>query len=131
MIKMKYDLLSDVLSAIKNGDNSGKEHTITPYSKLVKNVLFILQKHKYIGEFEYIDDNRGGKFKIQLIGKINNCRAIKPRYNANLEDFEKFEKRFLPASGMGFIIVSTSKGLMTHTEAKEKNIGGTLLGYVY
>ena len=56
---MKYDLLSDVLSAIKNGDNAGKSFTIVPASNLVKNVLLILQKHKYIGDFEYIDDNRG------------------------------------------------------------------------
>jgi len=128
---MKQDLLSDVLTAIKNGDNAGKEYTITPSSKLVKRVLFILQKHKYIGDFEYVDDNRGGKFKIQLIGKVNDCKAIKPRYYVAVDDYERFEKRFLPASGMGFMIVSTSKGLMIHSEAKEKGIGGTLLGYVY
>lgn len=128
---MRYDLLSDVLSAIKNGDNSGKEYTITPSSKLVKNVLLILQKQKYIGDFEYIDDNKGGKFKIQLIGKVNDCRAIRPRYYAKVEDYEKFEKRFLPAAGLGFIIVSTSKGLMLHSEAKEKSIGGTLLAFIY
>lgn len=131
MIVMKYDLLSDVMSAIKNGDRSGKPYTITPSSKLVKNILLILQKHKYIGDFEYIDDNMGGKFKIQLVGKVNDCKAIRPRYYAKVEDYEKFEKRFLPAAGMGFIIVSTSKGLMLHSEAKEKNIGGTLLGFVY
>jgi small subunit ribosomal protein S8 len=128
---MKYDLLSDVLSAIKNGDNAGKEYTITPSSKLIKNVLFILQKHKYIGDFEYIDDKHGGKFKIQLIGKVNDCRAIRPRYHAKVDDYEKFEKRFLPAAGMGLIIVSTSRGLMMHSEAKEKCIGGTLLMFVY
>ena len=128
---MRYDLLSDVLSALKNGDNAGKEYTVTPASKLVKNVLLILQKHKYIGDLEYVDDNRGGKFKIQLIGKINNCRAIRPRYYAKVDDYEKFEKRFLPAAGMGFIIVSTSKGLMLHSDAKEKVIGGTLLAFIY
>ena len=128
---MKYDLLSDVLSAIKNGDNAGKSFTIVPASNLVKNVLLILQKHKYIGDFEYIDDNRGGKFKIQLIGKVNDCRAIRPRFYAKVEDYVKFEKRFLPAAGLGFIIVSTSKGLMLHSDAKENNLGGTLLAFIY
>lgn len=119
------------MSAIKNGDKAGKSNTIMPSSKLVKEVLLILQKHKYIGDFEYIDDNYGGRFQIQLIGKINDCNAIRPRFYAKVEDYEKFEKRFLPAAGMGFIIVSTSKGLMIHSDAKEKNLGGTLLGYIY
>ena len=128
---MRHDLLSDVLSAIKNGDKVGKSEAITPSSKLVKNVLLILQKHDYIGDFEYLDDNRGGKFKIQLLGKVNDCRAIRPRSFIKVEDYEKFEKRFLPAAGMGFIIVSTSKGMMLHSEAKEKGIGGTLIAFVY
>jgi small subunit ribosomal protein S8 len=128
---MRHDLLSDVLSAIKNGDRVGKKETITSASKLIKNVLLILQEHNYIGDFEYIDDKRGGKFKIQLLGKVNNCNAIRPRFYVKADQYEKFEKRFLPAAGMGFIIVSTSKGLMIHSEAKEKGIGGTLLGFVY
>jgi small subunit ribosomal protein S8 len=128
---MRHDLLSDVLSAIKNGDKVGKSETVTPSSKLVKNVLLILQKHNYIGDFEHMDDNRGGKFKIQLLGKVNDCKAIRPRFYIKAEDYEKFEKRLLPAAGMGFIIVSTSKGMMLHSEAKEKGIGGTLIAFVY
>lgn len=128
---MKHDLLSNVLSAIKNGDRYGKRETVTSYSMLVKNVLLILQKNNYIGDFECVDDKRGGKIKIQLLGKINNCNAIRPRFYIRKNDYEKYEKRFLPAVGMGFIIISTSKGLLTHTEAKEKGLGGTLLCYVY
>jgi len=128
---MKHDILSDVLSAIKNGDRYGKRETVSSYSILVKNVLLILQKNNYIGDFEYIDDKRGGKIKIQLLGKVNNCNAIRPRFYIRKDEYEKYEKRFLPAVSMGFIIISTSKGLLTHTEAKEKGLGGTLLCYVY
>jgi small subunit ribosomal protein S8 len=128
---MRHDLLSDVLSAIKNGERVGKDETIVPASKLAKNVLLILQKHKYIGDFEYIDDKRGGKFRIQLLGKINDCNAIRPRFFVKKDEYEKWEKRYLPAAGMGFLIVSTSSGVMIHIEAKEKGIGGTLLAYVY
>jgi small subunit ribosomal protein S8 len=128
---MRHDLLSDVLSAIKNGERQGREEAITPASKLIKNVLLLLQKHKYIGDFEYVDDNRGGKFKVQLQGKINDCNSIRPRFTVKKEDYEKYEKRFLPAVGMGFIIVSTPQGVMTHMEAKEKGVGGSLLAYVY
>ena len=128
---MRHDLVSDVLSAIKNGDMCGKKEIVTPVSKLVKNVLLILQKNNYIGDFEHIDDRKGGKFRIQLLGKINNCNAIRPRISIKTDDYVKYEKRFLPASDMGLIMVSTSKGLLTHDKAKEKGLGGVLIGFVY
>jgi len=128
---MRHDLVSDVLSTIKNGDKSGKGEVVTPFSKLVKGVLLILQKYNYIGDFEFIDDKKGGKFKVQLLGKINDCNSIRPRFYVKKDEYEKYEKRFLPGAEMGVLIVSTSKGLLTHKEAKEKNIGGSLIGYIY
>ncbi|RLG18725.1 30S ribosomal protein S8, partial [Nanoarchaeota archaeon] len=68
---------------------------------------------------------------VKLRGRINDCKVIKPRYSCKLDEFEKFEKRFLLSRDLGIIIVSTSKGLMTHREAKEKRIGGVLIAYVY
>jgi small subunit ribosomal protein S8 len=128
---MRHDLLSDVLSAIKNGDKSGKRETVTAFSKLVKSVLLILQKHDYIGDFEYIDDKKGGKVRIQLLGKINDCNSIRPRFYVKRDGYEKYEKRFLPAIGLGFLIVSTPQGILTNDVAKEKGLGGILLAYVY
>lgn len=124
-------MVSDIFCIIKNGEKYGKKEVITPASKLVKNILLILQKHNYIGDFEYIDDKKGGKFRIQLLGKINECNSIKPRFYIKKDEFEKFEKRFLPAADFGFLIISTSKGLLTNKEAKEKGVGGTLIGYIY
>ena len=128
---MRHDLLSDVLSAIKSGDTVGKTETVTPASKLIKDVLLIMQKHNFVGNFEYIEDGKGGKFKIQLIGNINDCKSIRPRFAVKLDEFEKYERRFLPSVGVGLIVVSTAKGIMTHLEAKEKKLGGRLLAYVY
>lgn len=128
---MKHDLLSDVLSSINNGDKYGKLEANVPFSKLIKEVLMILQKHGYIGDFEYIDDKKGGKFKIQLLGKVNRCNSIKPRFFVKKDGYEKWEKRYLPAIGLGFIIVSTNHGIMIHKEARDKEIGGTLLAYIY
>lgn len=128
---MRHDLLSDAMSALKNGDAVGKRGVIIPASSLVKNVLLVLQKRGYVGEFEHIDDGRGGKFSIRLIGKINDAGAVRPRFSCTLKEFAKFERRFLPAFAFGFIIVSTSKGILTHEEAKEKGVGGKLLAYIY
>ena len=85
----------------------------------------------YISGFEPIDDRREGMLRVQLAGKINECAAIKPRYAVRKNEFEKYEKRYLPSFDVGTIIVSTSKGVFTHTQAKEKELGGRLLAYVY
>lgn len=128
---MRFDLLSDMMSGIKNGDNVGKKEVVIPASKLLRDVLKVLQKHEFVGNFEFVDDGRGGKIKIGLKGAVNNCGAIRPRFATRLAEFEKFEHRFLPAAGFGLLIVSTSKGVMTHDDAKKHKIGGKLLAYVY
>jgi len=129
---MLLDPLADALSTIKNAENVGKpECTISPASKLIGSVLEVMKDKEYIGDFEFIDDGKSGLFKVQLIGKINTCGVIKPRHSVKTSEFEKWEKRFLPARGFGLIILTTSNGVMTHYEARDTGVGGQLLAYVY
>jgi small subunit ribosomal protein S8 len=128
---MRHDTLADVLSAIKNSERVGNKECIAPASSLVKEVLKVMQKNNFIGVFEFIDDGRSGKFKIELTNRINDCNVIKPRYPVKVDEFEKWEKRYLPARGFGILILSTNKGVMTHEEAKKKKLGGKLLAYVF
>jgi small subunit ribosomal protein S8 len=90
-----------------------------------------MQLNGFIGEFEFIDDGRSGKFKVQLLGRINKCGAIKPRFSVSVGEFETWEKKFLPSRDIGIMVVSTSKGVIAHRDAEEKNIGGRLLAFVY
>lgn len=129
---MRHDLLSDILSHVKNAEAVGKpEIVLKPTSKLVRAVLKIMQDMAYVGKIDYIDDGRGGKIKLELLGKINNTGAVRPRFKVAVTELEKFEKRYLPARGFGLLIVSTSKGIMTHHECKKNNVGGVLLAFVY
>jgi len=128
---MRHDLLSDVLYTISNAEKIGKKTCNVPASSMVKNVLKVMQDSKYIGNFEFIDDGKSGAFAIDLIGKINKTRTIKPRFSIKHDGFEKWESRYLPAKGFGLLIVSTSKGIMSQKEAKEKGIGGRLVAYIY
>jgi len=128
----KKDLINDTLVAIKNAEAVGKSDvTVEPTSKLLKGILKIMQHAGYIGDFEYVDDHKGGKFKISLQHRINKCGAIKPRFAVKREEYEKWEQRYLPARDFGVLIVSTSQGLMTHNESKEKGLGGRLIAYIY
>ncbi|MEM2874032.1 MAG: 30S ribosomal protein S8 [Candidatus Nanoarchaeia archaeon] len=129
---MKHDVLADALCALKNVKEKGqKEVIVRPISKLVIKIFEILKKEGYIEAFEIFTDKRGGHARIILSNLINDIGVIKPRFSATLEEFEKFEKRYLPAKDFGRLIVSTSKGIMTHLDAKAANQGGVLLAYVY
>jgi small subunit ribosomal protein S8 len=128
---MRHDLLSDVLYVINNAEKVGRRFCLVPASSLVKNVLMVIQKAGYIGDFEFIDDGKSGQFRIDLIGRINKSRAIRPRFAVKSDQFEKWESRYLPAKGFGMLILSTPKGVMSQKEATEKQTGGRLLAYVY
>ena len=129
---MLNDPLANVFSKIMNAERRGmKECMIKPSSKIIKKLLNLMNAQGYIGKYEEIHDNRGNILKINLIGRINECNIIKPHYQVKKTEFEKFEKRYLPAKDFGIIFISTSFGIMTHIEAKEKNTGGILLAYCY
>ena len=131
VIIMRHDLLSDVLYVINNAENIGRTTVVVPASKLAKDVLMVVQRAGYIGSFEFIDDRKAGKFNVELIGKINKSRAVRPRFSIAKDEYEKWETRYLPAKGFGLLIISTSKGVMSQKEATEMGIGGRLLGFVY
>ena len=126
------DPLANALSKIFNAEHIGKKTCLVkPLSLLLVKVLTIMKEQGYIGEFERVEDGCGGYLKINLLGKINHCNAIKPRFAVGLLDYERFEKRFLLSKNFGFLVVSTPQGLMTQTEAIEQHLGGRLLAYCY
>ncbi|MEM4246785.1 MAG: 30S ribosomal protein S8 [Candidatus Woesearchaeota archaeon] len=129
---MLNDPLANVLSGILNYDRVGKKlFTVHPASRVVRKVLQILNEQGYLGSTEVVTESRGGVVKVNLLGNINKCGVIKPRFSVTMGEYEKFEKRFLPAKGVGVLIVSTIKGMMTHEEAKSQNLGGRLIAYCY
>jgi small subunit ribosomal protein S8 len=126
------NILANLFSSLQNAEmRRKKECMVIPASNLASEVMRVLQKKRYIGEFEFIDDGVSGKLRVQLLGRINRCGAITPRYPIKAREYTKWESRYLPAVGVGMLIVSTSDGVLSHSEAEEKKIGGRLLGYVY
>ncbi len=121
-----------MMSTILMYERVGKrELVINPVSKIMKKVLEILKESMYVGDVEELSAGRGGFAKLHLLGNINKCGVIKPRFSVTQYDFEKFEKRYLPAQGVGILILSTPLGVMTHVQAVEKGIGGRLIAYCY
>ncbi|CAG8500523.1 6555_t:CDS:2 [Ambispora leptoticha] len=128
---VRISVLNDALTNIVNAEKRGKRQVlIRPSSKVVVKFLLVMQKHGYIGEFEEIDDHRSGKIVIQLNGRLNKCGVISPRFNIKLEDVEKWVNNLLPSRQFGFLVLTTSSGIIDHHEARRKHTGGKILATV-
>jgi len=129
---VRISVLNDCLNAIVNAERRGKRQVlIRPASKVIIKFLEVMMKHGYIGEFEIIDDHRAQKIVIELNGHLNKCGIISPRFDIKLSQLESWQNNLLPARQFGFLVLTTSYGIMDHEEAKRKQTGGKILGYFY
>lgn len=93
--------------------------------------LYIPISKGYIGEFEIVDDHRSQKIVVELVGRINKCGVISPRFDCEINDLEKWIVNLLPSRQFGHVVLSTTYGIMTHEEARTKKTGGKILGFFY
>lgn len=126
------DPLSNALSGLDNAESVGHlTHEIRPASNEIGSVLEVFYDRGYIDGFDFVDDGKAGQFEVELRGAINECGPVKPRYAAGADGFERWEKRFLPARDFGALVVTTSEGIMSHYEARDRGLGGQVIAYVY
>ena len=119
------DTIADMLTRIRNA-NSAKHPTVDiPASNLKKQIAQILLDEGYIKAFKVIDDSKYTDSRAQVITGLR--RVSKPglRIYSNCKDMPKVMK------GLGIAIVSTSKGIMTDKKAREMNVGGEVLAFVW
>ncbi|HIJ10984.1 TPA: 30S ribosomal protein S8 [Candidatus Woesearchaeota archaeon] len=129
---MLNDPLAAALTKILNAEKVGKRDVvIRPASRMITKILTLMNEHNFIGSFEKVENGKGGELHVNLLGNVNKCGVVKPRFSTKQNEFEKWEKRYLPAKDFGIILVSTPLGIVTHTNAKEKHTGGKLLAYCY
>ena len=128
------DVIADMLTRIRNANDAKHESVDVPASNLKKSIAQILLDEGYIKNFQIVDDGKQGIIRVALKyapGKqkvIHGLRRVsKPglRIYSNCEDMPKV------MNGLGIAIVSTSKGVMTDKKARQANVGGEILAFVW
>lgn len=129
---VRMNVLADCLKSIINAEKRGKRQVlIRPSSKVVLKFLRLMQKHGYIGEFEVVDDHRSNKIVVDLNGRLNKCGVISPRFDIALTDLEQIASNLLPSRQFGYVVLTTTYGILDHEEARKRHVGGKLLGFFY
>ena len=133
MTMTSTDPISDMLTRIRNAINVRKHEVTMPHSKMKEPVAKVLVASKFLAILEVVDAPVGKELKITIAPEDTNARITeivrlsKPgrRMYANVKDIPTVKQ------GRGLVVVSTSKGLMTGIEAKNKRLGGELICKVY
>lgn len=101
---VRMNVLADALKCINNAEKRGKRQVLLrPCSKVIIKFLTVMMKHGYIGEFEIVDDHRSGKVVVNLTGRLNKCGVISPRFDAPINDIEKWTNNLLPSRQFGWV----------------------------
>ena len=128
------DTIADLLTRIRNASTAKHTTVDIPASNMKKSITQILLDEGYIKDFKVIDDGKQGIIRVTLKYDENRNSVIsglkrvsKPglRIYAGCEDLPKVMR------GLGVAIISTSKGVITDKKARELNVGGEVLAYVW
>ena len=132
---MTTDPIADFLTRIRNAQMAGHRIVEVPASNLKKRITEILYHQGYILKYKFEDDSKQGMIKIALkydpstkepaIKSMERISRPGLRQHAKPSEFRRVK------NGLGVAILSTSKGVMTDKDAKNQNVGGEVLCYVY
>ena len=128
------DSVADMLTVIRNGSSARKDAVEVRGSNLAQEILSIFKKESFISNYKLIKDNKQGVLRVYLKHYKDGSPAIlgiKRISKPGLRIYKKAEALPKVYGGLGLALISTSKGLMTDNQAREKKVGGEVLCYIW
>ena len=128
------DPIADMLTRIRNAQIAKHDVVVLPASNTKKAIAKILLAEGYVKSVDFIDEAPQGSIKIALKyvnGKQPVIAGLKRISKPGLRVYARHEELPKVLGGLGIAIISTSKGLMTHKEARKEMIGGEVLAYIW
>jgi small subunit ribosomal protein S8 len=128
------DPIADMLTVIRNGCKAKLKRVEVPASRLKQDILKVLLMEKFINNYKYIEDGKQGKLKIYLKYTDEEKPVISGIQKISTPGLRRYaDRRQLPRvrGGLGIAILTTSQGVMTGKEARQKGIGGEVLCRVW
>jgi small subunit ribosomal protein S8 len=128
------DPIADLLTRIRNANMVHHESVEIPASKIKKDIVEILKAEGFVRDVEYIEDDKQGVIRVFLKYGEDRARVITGLKRISKPGLRKYAKAdALPKvlNGLGIAIISTSEGVITDKEARQKQIGGEVIAYVW
>ena len=124
------DPIADMLTRIRNANRVGRQKVLIPKSKICVGIAQVLKEEGYINDFDVIDDERQGSIRVTLKYSMAGekvIHAIDRQSKPGCRVYRAVDELPQVLNGMGIVVVSTSKGVMSDRKAREANVGGELL----
>lgn len=128
------DPIADMLTVIRNGYRALKPEVVVPSSRVKAEIARLLKREGYIADFyqEKLDNARQVlKIQLKIVGKERALTGIRRVSKPGLRRYVSAKQIPRVLGGMGTVIISTSRGIMTGREAQKANLGGEVLAYVW
>lgn len=129
------DPIADYLTRVRNAIMAKHKVVAIPGSNLKKEMTKILLDQGYILNYKFVEDDKQGIIKIALkydpVSKVNAIKSLQRISKPGLRRYTNSKAMPRVLNGLGVAILSTSQGVMTNKKAKELNVGGEVLCYIY
>ena len=128
------DVIADMLTRIRNANDAKHETVDVPASTLKKSIAQILLEEGYIKNYQLVEAGKQGIIRVTLkyaAGKEKVIHGLKRVSKPGLRIYSNCEDMPKVMNGLGIAIVSTSKGVMTDKKARQANVGGEVLAFVW
>ena len=127
------DVIADMLTRIRNASSAKHETVDIPASNMKKAIADILLEEGFIKRYQVVEDGKQGIIRVTLkyIGKQPVIQGLKRVSKPGLRIYSNCADMPKVMNGLGVVIVSTSKGIMTDKKARKENVGGEIIAYVW